>query len=386
MERVLRQGQLRIAKRGLRISRSGISSQLTISWLRRSTEDTRRPASGEPAIRISQSAILLVGLLALGLASCEKKPDAPATIVLYCSVDQQAAEPIIAAFEKESGVRVLTRFDTEGTKTTGLVQRIRSESAAPACDVFWSGEAFHTIRLAGDGLLAPYAEGEARTWPKQFADPNGRWHAFGLRGRVIAYDTRRVKAEDAPRSLEDVLNAKWKGRLVMAVPTFGTTGGDVASWRVHYGPRKAGEILRSLRENGTRLVQGNKTAVQMVAEGRADVCFTDTDDVYAAQAKGQPIAMFPLDQGGEGAMAIPNTVALVAGRPASDAARRLVAFLMSEKVERMLAGSDSHNSPIRPDLARQFPKYDLGHVLKVDYAAVAAAMPEAIRVAVETLQ
>ncbi len=89
---------------------------------------------------------LSIGLVLIGL-SCRDRSDRP-QVVLYCSVDQEIAEPIIAEFEKHSGVKVLAKYDTEASKTVGLVQRIRAEAAAPAADVFWSGEVFHTIRLA----------------------------------------------------------------------------------------------------------------------------------------------------------------------------------------------------------------------------------------------
>ena len=167
-------------------------------------------------------------------------------------------------------------------------------------------------------------------------------------------------------------------RVVMARPQFGTTRGDVASWFVHNGPKRARELLRGLKANGVRFVQGNSTAVRMVARGEADVCFTDTDDVYVAQRNAWPIAMAPLDQDGKGALAIPNTAALVKGGPHREAAKKLLAYLLGESVEAALARSESHNVPVRPHLAAKFPKYALGRSLDVDYRKVAAEMPAAM--------
>jgi iron(III) transport system substrate-binding protein len=321
-------------------------------------------------------------------------------VVLYCSVDQEVAEPIIAGFEKQSGIKVLARYDTEASKTVGLVQRIRAEASAPAADVFWSGEVFHTIRLAREGLLAPYrGEGvpplrvagilpaiRGQDALATFCDPNGCWYGFALRGRVIGYNTNRVPAAEAPKSLEDVLNAKWKGRLVMASPAFGTTGGDVASWFAHYGPDRARQILRGLKDNEVRLVSGNSTAVRMVATGQADICFTDADDIYAGQRNGWPVAMNYLDQGGDGALAIPNTAAPVKGGPNPQNASVLMHFLLSEDLERRLAESDSHNSPLHVEVAAEYPQYAIKHPLRVDYGRVADFLPEAIQVAREILE
>jgi iron(III) transport system substrate-binding protein len=324
-------------------------------------------------------------VLVVANLSCRKGPERE-EVVLYCSVDQAVAEPIVAEFEHQTGIKVLARYDTEASKTVGLVQSLRAEAANPMADVFWSSEVFHTIQLAREGLLAPYRGIETTDWPAPFFDPGGLWYGFALRARVIGYHTGRVSAEEAPESLEEALEAKWKGRLVMASPAFGTTGGDVASWFAHYGPVRAREILRQLKANDVRIVSGNSTAVRMVATGQADLCFTDTDDIYAGQRNGWPVAMVPLDQSGAGVLAIPNTAALIKGGPHPEAAQRLMQFLLSETLERMLVESDSHNSPIHPDVASQYDRYAIAHPLGIDYERVADFLPAAIETAREILR
>lgn len=321
------------------------------------------------------------------IPSCKRSPpQGQRQVVLYCSVDQAIAEPIIAEFEKKTGIKVLSRFDTEASKTVGLVQRIRAEAAAPIADVFWSSEIFHTIRLARESLLTSYNSNKTESWPGLYTGQGGRWYGFALRARVIAYNTQRVSAEQAPRSLEDCLDSKWKGRLVMASPEFGTTGGDVASWFAHYGPDKTREILQALKANQIRLVEGNSTAVRMVATGQADICFTDTDDVYAAVRNGWPVAMNYLDQGGDGPLAIPNTAAVIKGAGHLDEAKELMDFLLSEQLEEMLARSDSHNFPVHPALAEQFKTYNIPNHLDIDYEKVADLLPIAIETAREILR
>ena len=99
-------------------------------------------------------AALVVGA-ALAPACSERSPDA-GEVVLYVSADDYVVRPIVEAFEAESGLRVRVLGDTEATKTTGLVQRMRTERDNPRADVFWSSEVYLTIRLADKGLLAPF--------------------------------------------------------------------------------------------------------------------------------------------------------------------------------------------------------------------------------------
>jgi ABC-type Fe3+ transport system substrate-binding protein len=135
-----------------------------------------------------------------------------------------------------------------------------------------------------------------------------------------------------------------------------------------------------------RIVAGNSTAVRAIATGQADLCFTDTDDIYAGQRNGWPVAMHFLDQGGDGVLAIPNTAALVKGGTHRAAAERLVQFLLSEDLERGLAESDSHNSPVHPCAARDYPQYAITKPLAVDYGRVADFLPQAIATAREMLE
>jgi iron(III) transport system substrate-binding protein len=331
--------------------------------------------------------IVVLGSILGGLVSC-RKDSSEEEVVLYCSVDQAVAEPIIAHFEKQTGIKVLTRFDTEANKTVGLVHKIRAEKNRPHADVFWSSEIFYTIRLGREGLLEPFESESVVNWPKTFMDQDKHWYAFGLRGRVIAYNTNKVTEAQAPECLEDVLKKEWSNRVVMARPQFGTTGGDVASWFALYGKEEAEKILQRLEDNGVRIVNGNSTAVRMVSTGQADICFTDTDDVYAGKRNGWPIDMKMLRRAGKGTLAIPNTVAIVRGAPHPENARRLMDFLLGGKAEKMLLQSDSHNWPVMPGAysdSDTYDKYRISDPLQVDYKLIADNLEYALRKAGEIL-
>ena len=153
--------------------------------------------------------LVLIAFCLLLLSSCKRfRGPEQRQVVLYCSVDQTIAEPIVAEFEKRTGIKVLARFDTEASKTVGLVQRIRAEASSPVADVFWSSEIFHTIRLGRQSLLACYNSDQSKHWPVGFVDADARWYGFALRVRVIGYNTKRVSSSDAPRSLEGLLESR----------------------------------------------------------------------------------------------------------------------------------------------------------------------------------
>jgi iron(III) transport system substrate-binding protein len=122
------------------------------------------------------------------------------------------------------------------------------------------------------------------------------------------------------------------------------------------------------------MLPGNAQVKDAVAVGRYAVGFSDTDDVSAALLDGQPVRLIIPDQGEAelGVFIIPNAVALISGAPHAENGRRLVEFLLSPDVERLLAQADGAQIPIRHNVPgpRLLPPLSRLKVMKVDYDEV----------------
>jgi iron(III) transport system substrate-binding protein len=323
----------------------------------------------------------------LTIPGCERRPEAE-RVVLYVSADDHIARQVIDLFERQTGVQVDFVGDTEQQKTTGLAQRLRAEKDNPQADVFWSSEVFMTIELAEEGVLDAYVSPATTDWPRAFCGSQHRWYGFAARARVIVYAPDRVAEADRPETWMDLTNPRFRDRIVMADPRFGTTGGHLgamkAYWSRSVSPAYYEAFLMGLADNHVRVLpSGNAGVVRAVADGEADLGLTDTDDVWAAQAGGSNVELvYPRHSvehsGGVGTLLIPNTVARVKGGPNPDAAGRLIDFLLSHEVERLLAESVSHNVPIRKDLASDFEQYAVPDPLRVDLQRAATMRQEAV--------
>lgn len=353
---------------------------------------TRR-LSRRPAYAAIAALAAITGLTFFS-GGCGQGSDQP-TVILYVSADDHIARQVKTAFEEETGIRVDMVGDDEAKKTTGLVNRLRDEQDNPQADVFWSSEIFMTIALAEEGVLAPHESAATADWPARWRDEENRWYGFAARARVIAYAPDRVAADDVPRTWTDLTKSFLKGRIVMADPRFGTTGGHLgamkAFWDRDVMPGYYTAFLMGLRANEVKMLpSGNAGVVRAIASGEADIGLTDTDDVWAARAQGHNLALvYPPhsheDETGNGTLLIPNTVGRVRGGPNPEAAGRLIDFLLSEGVERMLAESVSHNVPLRPGLAEAYPDCAVEDPLRVDYHRAAAMREEAVAEAVRIL-
>ena len=236
-------------------------------------------------------------------------------VTAYVSADRPFSEPVLREYERKSGVRVNVVYDTEETKSTGLANRLLAEKERPQADVFWSNEPVRTLVLKSRGALAPYRSQNSVGIPAVLVDSEGYWTGFSARIRVIAYNTKLVKPDDAPRSVFDLAEPQWRGQVAIADPRFGSTSFHVAALYAIAGDEKMDDFFRRLKANDVHIVDGNSVVRDLVSRGEVKVGLTDTDDVNVGIEDGQPIGMVLPDANGLGVPVMPNMVSLIAGAP-----------------------------------------------------------------------
>ncbi len=297
--------------------------------------------------RRALSAALVI--VTVALAACrgsDPSTPAPRTVTIYVSTDRVFSEPVLREYEQRSGVTVNAVYDTEETKSTGLANRLLAEQARPQADVFWSNEPVRTLVLKSRKALAPYRSPNADGIPAALVDAEGYWTGFSARIRVIAYNTTLVKPADAPTSVFDLADPRWRGQVAIADPRFGSTSFHVAALYAAAGDERMDAFFRQLKANDVKIVDGNSVVRDLVARGEVKVGLTDTDDVNVAIEDGQPIAMVLPDAAGLGVPVMPNMVSLVANAPHVEEGQRLIDYLLSRDVEEQLARSAAVQIPL----------------------------------------
>ena len=214
-------------------------------------------------------------LTLLLLSSCSREPDE--SVVVYTSQDQVYAAEILRDFTIATGIEVLPLYDSESVKTTGLVNRLVAEKKKPRCDVFWSNEEMMVRRLARRSVLE---EGSIRS--------------FGYRTRRLVINTNRVATSEIPKSLGELVAPRWRGRVVMAYPLYGTTLTHLMALRAAWGTKDWQAWCRKLISNECKVVDGNSAVVALVGRGDAWIGLTDSDDVGVGRNNGWPIRALAL--------------------------------------------------------------------------------------------
>jgi iron(III) transport system substrate-binding protein len=285
-------------------------------------------------------------------------------VVLYCAQDRDFAVPLLDGFRQQTGLPVVPKYDTEKNKSVSLYEELVAEKNRPRCDVFWNNEILSTIRLQKQGLLEPYDSPSAQPYPAQCKAADHTWHAFATRARILIVNTRLVPEKDRPRSLFDLTDARWRSRIVMAQPQYGTSATQAVCLFQVLGSERAKQYYLDLKANGVQIAPGNKQVAEWVGQGRTPagqevaIGITDTDDAMEEVRDKHEVAIVYPDRDASaqsklGTLFIPNTLAILKGCPNPDGARRLIDYLLSTEVEKRLAEGNSHQVPLNPEVKAQ---------------------------------
>jgi iron(III) transport system substrate-binding protein len=157
-----------------------------------------------------------------GGGSASPAPAEENKLVVYTARDKAVVDYVVQQFEAKypeykGQVQVLTMGAQQ------IMERVRAEKENPQGDVWWGGTQAALSLAAKEGLLASVKPSFADKIPAQYKDASGQWYGEIILPEVIMYNTEALKPENAPQDWDDLLDPKWKGKiLIRAVPASGT--------------------------------------------------------------------------------------------------------------------------------------------------------------------
>ncbi len=145
-------------------------------------------------------------------------------VTYYTAMDLSVAEPLAKAFEVKYGGDIKVKVERTGAER--LFNRIAQEAASKIfrVDVVNSSDAAHFLPWKRDGWLAPFvSEAMARDLPAEMLDADGMYCNQRTHLSAMAYNTKMVGSADAPKGFNDLLDPKYAGKLVKALPGYSGT-------------------------------------------------------------------------------------------------------------------------------------------------------------------
>ncbi len=263
---------------------------------------------------------------------------APDRLVIYSGRKEKAIKPVVDAFAKQTGIQV----DLKVGKTAGLANEIRMEKARPRGDLYISTESGIMEILTKEGLLEPYQSAATKTVADDFKSPAGTWTGISGRARVLLYNRALVSEKDAPRSIFELTDPKWKGKLAIAGTRERTTLAWATALIAAKGEAAARDYLKGLHANGLKILADNTEVWQGVGRGEFAIGLTNSPNYHLARQNNLPVGVVYTDQdaGGWGTPVNPNAAAVIKGAANPEAARKFIDFLLSPDGQRILVTQD----------------------------------------------
>jgi iron(III) transport system substrate-binding protein len=295
-----------------------------------------RPRPPRPAARV-WLALVLLGALAAPASAQDPRLEAArkeGKVVWYTSLALTSAEKVAKLFEAAyPGVKV----EVQRTGSQRILQRVMQELGANIknVDVIHTSDAGHFVLLKEKKLLMKYTPAGVEAFPPGFKDKDG--YHYGLRAtvNVIAYNTKAVAAADAPRTWKDLLDPKWKGKLVTAHPGY---SGVIATHVLALVHLHGWDYFKQLAQNKPMIVQSAVDPAGVVASGERPVAVNGGDyTFYQVRKKGNPVEIvFPK----EGVPLVVSPSAIAAFAPHPNAAKLFTDFTFSQQIQQVLADSE----------------------------------------------
>jgi iron(III) transport system substrate-binding protein len=284
-------------------------------------------------------------LAALLLAACG---DGRETLTVY----SPHGRDMLQAFEKRyESLHPEVDVQTVDMGSQEVLDRLRSERANPQADVWWGAPAGTFEDAARDSLLARFTPTWAAGLPADAKDPRGYWYGTYVTPEVIAYNSAIVSAADAPKDWDEVLDPKWKGKVLIRDPMASGTMRTIFGMIVDRSVRATGDTaqgfqwLRRLDAQTKDYVLNPTLLYQKLARQEGLITLWDMPDIDALRGK-YPIAyVFPRS----GTPLLVDAVAVVRGAPNAKRAQEFAEFVGGTPAV-LIAARDFARLPARTDI------------------------------------
>jgi iron(III) transport system substrate-binding protein len=282
--------------------------------------------------------LLLVSAAAPGPAAAQDpRVDAAkreGKVVWYTSLALPSAEKVAKLFETAyPGIKV----EVHRTGSQRILQRVMQELQANirTVDVVHTSDAGHFVLLKEKKLLAKHSPPGVESFPAGFKDRDGFYYGLRATVNVIAYNTKAISAAEAPKTWKDLLDPRWRGKLVTAHPGY---SGVIATHVLALVHLHGWEYFKQLAQNRLMLVQSAVDPAGTVASGERPVAVNGGDyTFYQSKKKGNPIEIvYPK----EGVPLVVSPTAITSFAPHPAAARLFTDFTFSREVQQVLADSE----------------------------------------------
>ncbi|KXG44578.1 extracellular solute-binding protein [Tepidibacillus decaturensis] len=234
-----------------------------------------------------------------------------------------------------------------------VLDRIRSEAQNPQADLWWGAPSVMFSEAKDAGLLEPYQPSYASTLAAEFHDKDWAWTGTSQTPEVIMYNTKFLSKEEAPKDWDDLLDPKWKDKIIIRYPLASGTMRTIYSAIIYRDykdtkdPTKGYEWLKALDQNTKEYSANHEMMYNKVAKGEGIVSLWDMPDVVMLKEQKNYPFDFIIPE--SGTPVLTEGIAIIKGAKHPEAAKAFYEFVNSPEATKILA-EQHFRIPTRNDI------------------------------------
>jgi iron(III) transport system substrate-binding protein len=294
-------------------------------------------------------------------ASAEDAAKKERTVVIYGAGNVEDWQKLNSAFEKKYPYLKINLFRGNWEKVRN---RVMTEGRAGSyfVDVLQI-DGVNGWVLKEEGYLQSHKSAETEAFPEAFRDPSGMLPCcLDTLTNVIGFNNRLVNKKDAPKSYQDLLDARWKDKLGMDADEGEWFAGLITVW----GKEKTVDYFKSLMKQNPSLRRGHTLLANLTGAGEFPVAVNLFGyRVMEMKAKGETIDLVKADP----LMVRPAHLTLARRAPHPNAAKLYIDFALSLEGQQIMASSG--RTVVRPGVQPKYPELTEGvklHPIKPEMA------------------
>ena len=234
--------------------------------------------------------------------------------------------------------------------TAEMVTRLMTEGEQSPADVIFAQDSGHLGVLSKRGLLAELSETTLAQVDPQFRDGQGKWVGTSGRLRVLVYNQDKLPEDRLPRSLKDLADPKWKGKLGWA-PTNGSFHAHVSALRHGWGDDETRDWLTAVQANLPTAYSKNAPQVVAAQDGAIELGWVNHYYLHRLNKDGRKAQNWSFPESQDlGNILMVSGVGVRAGSPNKEAAEAFVMWLLSPSVQNYFA-QEGFEYPTRPGIS-----------------------------------
>lgn len=310
-------------------------------------------------MRTNTLSILFIISLAVSVFSCGRaNKEAARRLLIYTPHGQDLLKDFVARY-RQVHPEVEVQFLDMGSRQ--VLERVRAERNRPQADLWW-GAAHTTFQVAAEeNLLAPYHPSWADNVPATARDLQDRWYGTYETPEVIVYNSEVVRPEEAPKDWDDVLDARWRDKVLIRNPNPSDSMRAIFGamiWRFYKDsgtPDKGYDWLRKLDTNVHEYTADGTLMMQKLARREGLISLWDMPDVRLSKEQKKLPVDYTIPS--SGTPVVIDGIAIVRGAPHEEEARRFYEFVTTPE-SLTLAAHSYYRLPARTDIDRkQLPEW-----------------------------